>query len=96
VSNKALPPAASLTTLAGSVPPEAIVKAVELIATIACGGFQLAAERQRFEQDVARLRQNDLGVRERLITLVQLVDHAKITDDARDQIVTTICQLALK
>jgi len=28
--------------------------------------------------------------------LVQLVDHAKITDDARGRIVATICELALK
>lgn len=96
MSSKTIQPSGSLTDLAGKIPAEALVKAVDLIATITLGGFQMAAERQKFERELELLRHNDVNVRERLVMLVQLVDHAKITDAARDRVVSTICDLALK
>jgi hypothetical protein len=85
-----------LEAMAGQVPAEAVVRAVEVIGTIVAGGFQMAADRQRFEHELEGLKQKDVRIQDRLAALLHLVDNAKITDDARDRVVATICELALK
>lgn len=86
----------SLGAIARKIPAEAVVRAIDIVGTIVVGGLQMAAERQRFEQDLERLQHNDMTTLDRLLALLQLVDHVKITDDARNHVVATICELALK
>lgn len=73
-----------------------LLTAVETIGTIVLGGFQMVAERQRFEQDLKRLQHKDMTAQQNLLMLIQLADQANLTDEARNHLVTAICELALK
>jgi len=89
-------PLPSTAGISGDVPPEAIVKTIELVITLARGGMQIASDREAFEHEMEMLQAKEVQVRERLQMLVQLVDHSKISDEARGRIVDAVCELALR
>lgn len=89
-------PANAAMDVLRALPPEAIVKAVEVIGDVIRARTALSARNAEFlaELEVLRTKSAD---RERVMTLVSnLLLGAVINDEAKMKLVDTICQLALR
>lgn len=86
----------SLAGLAAQVPPEAVIQLIDIIATIVRATAEAGASRQQFERELASLNAQDASYERRLAHLLELVDKTTLTDEARNKVVETICELSLK
>lgn len=79
-----------------SLPPEAIIKVVDIIGDILRARAVLSQKHADFLGELEILRSKS-GARERAMALVSdLLLNAEINDDAKMKLVDTICQLALR
>jgi hypothetical protein len=79
-----------------SLPPEAIVKVVDIVGDVVRARVTFAQKHADFLHEIDLMRQT-AGNRERVLSMVStLLLSAEINDDAKMKLVDTICQLALR
>ena len=76
------------------VPPEAIVKAVEIVADVLRANKVMEARDQEFEHELTILQEGNLDRKERLRLLIDLVARTSLPDDAQSRIIDSICNIA--
>ena len=87
---------AVVTDTVKGLPPEAIVKVVDIVGDIIRTKATLTLKHADFVNDMSRIRETNTG-RERLMaTLSSLLTGAEINDEAKLRLVDTICTLALR
>lgn len=78
------------------LPPEAIVKVVDIIGEVVATRASLALKHADFVQEMTRLRETSAG-RERVLGMLSmLLLDAEVNDEAKLRLVDTICALALR
>lgn len=76
------------------VPPEAITKAVDIIADVVRANKVIEAREQEFEHELSMLREINLDRKDRLRMLIDLMARISLTDDAQSRIVDSVCKIA--
>jgi len=85
-----------VTDVVKGLPPEAIVKVVDIVGDIIRTKATLTLKHADFMNEMNRMRETNAG-RERLMTtLSSLLIGPEINDEAKMRLVDTICTLALR
>jgi len=87
---------ASAIELIQSLPPDAILKVIDVIGDVVRTRASMAEKHAGFLREMATLREKD-GARERVMRMVaDLLLNAEVNDEAKMRLVDTICQIALR
>ncbi|MCK6627205.1 MAG: hypothetical protein L6R45_18775 [Anaerolineae bacterium] len=81
-------------TLVEKLPPEAIIKIVDIIGDIAHANKILEGNDQAFQQNLTMLREKNLDRKDRLDLLSAILSSPQLSEKDISQIVTSICNIA--
>lgn len=81
-------------TLVEKLPPEAILKIVDVIADIARANKILEGNDQEFRQNLTMLREKHLDRKDRMSLLNIILSNPQLSEKDISQIVTSICNIA--
>jgi hypothetical protein len=77
-----------------TIPPEAITRIVDVVADVIRASKIMEAQQQRFEHDLAMLREGNMDRKERLQLLAVLLREAGLSEALQDKLVESICKIA--
>lgn len=79
-----------------ALPPEAVVKVVDIIGDVVRSRARLAEKHDDFLRDMAKMRETNDSRTRVMSTLSALLLDAELNDDAKLRLVNAICELALR
>lgn len=94
---KAHPTGTGLRTLErvlDRVPPEAVTKAIEIVADVVRANKVIEARAQEFEHELSTLRESNIDRKDRMGMLIDLLGRMRLPNEVQSRVVESICKIA--